>query len=50
MGGVGLFIGPIIGGWFMQLGLALPYLMYAILAIVVLVLIIWLLERDKNRT
>ena len=49
MGGVGLFIGPIIGGWFMGLGLALPYLMYAVLAIVVLVLITWLLERDKNR-
>jgi MFS family permease len=46
MGGVGLFIGPIIGGWFMGIGLALPYLMYAILAIAVLVLIVLLLRRD----
>ena len=46
MGGVGLFVGPIIGGWFMGVGLALPYLMYAILAIVVLVLIVLLLRRE----
>ncbi|MBY8996622.1 MAG: MFS transporter [Candidatus Thorarchaeota archaeon] len=50
MGGVGLFIGPIVGGWVMEIGLKLPYLMYAVLSLVVLVLIVVLLQRDKKQT
>jgi MFS family permease len=49
MGGVGLFLGPIVGGWLMEFGLTLPYLMYAILGAVILVLIIFLLRKDKNQ-
>jgi MFS family permease len=48
MGGVGLFLGPIVGGWLMEFGLTLPYLMYALLGAVILVLIVFLLRRDKN--
>jgi MFS family permease len=48
MGGVGLFIGPIVGGWLMEIELALPYLMWALLGAVILVLIVLLLRRDKN--
>lgn len=49
MGGVGLFAGPIVGGWVMEFGLTLPYLMYAILACMVLVMIVLLLKRDKKQ-
>ncbi|MGY5863108.1 MAG: MFS transporter [Candidatus Thorarchaeota archaeon] len=48
MGGVGLFIGPIVGGWFMEIGLTLPYLMFASLGIVVLLLIMVLLRKDTK--
>ncbi|MFW9800936.1 MAG: MFS transporter, partial [Candidatus Thorarchaeota archaeon] len=48
MGGVGIFLGPIIGGWVMGFGLALPYLLYTVLAVVVLILIVLLLAtREK---
>ncbi|MFW9974274.1 MAG: MFS transporter [Candidatus Thorarchaeota archaeon] len=47
MGGVGLFLGPIIGGWFMEIGLTLPYLMYAVLSVVVLILIVVLLRKQN---
>jgi len=47
MGGVGLFLGPIVGGWLMEIELTLPYLMWALLGIVVLVLIVLLLRRDS---
>ena len=50
MGGVGIFLGPIVGGWIMEQGLALPYLMYAVLSVVVLVLIVLLLQSDKKQT
>jgi MFS family permease len=48
MGGVGLFLGPVVGGWIMEFGLALPYSMYAILSLVILVLMILLLRRDNE--
>jgi MFS family permease len=49
MGGVGLFLGPIVGGWIMEIGLTLPYLMWAVLGLVVLVLIGFFIRKD-NRT
>ncbi|MFX1331180.1 MAG: MFS transporter [Promethearchaeota archaeon] len=48
MGGVGLFLGPIIGGWVTGFGLTFPYLMYAVLAVVILVMMMVLLKRDKT--
>lgn len=48
MGGVGLFLGPIIGGWLTGFGLTFPYLMYAVLAVVILVIMMVLLRRDKT--
>ena len=48
MGGVGLFLGPIVGGWIMEIGLTLPYLMWASLGIVILILITLLLRRDNQ--
>jgi MFS family permease len=48
MGGVGLFLGPIVGGWVMDFGLSLPYLMYAVLAVVILLLMGILLRKDKS--
>ncbi len=50
MGGVGLFIGPIVGGWVMEVDLTLPYLMFALLGVVVFILIFLLLRKDKNLT
>lgn len=48
MGGVGLFLGPIVGGWVTGFGLSLPYLMYGVLAVVILLMMIPLLRRDKT--
>ncbi|MHA2067666.1 MAG: MFS transporter, partial [Candidatus Thorarchaeota archaeon] len=48
MGGVGLFLGPIVGGYVMDLGLSFPYLMYAVLSVVILVFMVILLRRDKT--
>ncbi|MHA2150460.1 MAG: MFS transporter, partial [Candidatus Thorarchaeota archaeon] len=50
MGGVGLFLGPIFGGWVMEIGLTLPYLMFALLGVVVFILIFLLLRKDNNST
>lgn len=47
MGGVGLFLGPIVGGWLDDFGRTLPYLMCAVLSIVVLMGIVPLLRREK---
>ncbi len=49
MGGVGLFLGPIAGGWLMQIGLTLPFLMWSLLGVVILVLIVFLLRRDGKQ-
>ena len=49
MGGVGLFLGPIAGGWVMGIGLTLPYLMWSLLGVVILVLIVFLLRRDGKQ-
>ncbi|TFH02382.1 MAG: MFS transporter [Candidatus Thorarchaeota archaeon] len=48
MGGVGLFLGPIVGGWLNDFNGALPYLMCTIISIIVLVGIIPLLIRERN--
>ncbi len=47
MGGVGLFLGPILGGWLADFQLTLPYLMCTILSVVVIIGIIPLLRREK---
>jgi MFS family permease len=48
MGGVGLFLGPIAGGWFMDIGANLPYLMCTVLSIVVFVLMVPMLRRRRE--
>lgn len=48
MGGVGLFLGPIVGGWLDDFGGALPYLMCLALSIIVLAGIIPLLLKEKR--
>ncbi len=48
MGGVGLFVGPIFGGWLADFSGELPYLMCMILSIVVFLGIIPLLRKDRN--
>ncbi len=48
MGGVGLFLGPIFGGWLDDFSGALPYLMCMVLSIIVLVGIIPLLIKERN--
>ncbi|MFW9980610.1 MAG: MFS transporter [Candidatus Thorarchaeota archaeon] len=48
MGGVGLFLGPIVGGWLDDFGGALPYLMCLVLSIIVLAGIIPLLMKEKR--
>jgi len=50
MGGVGLFLGPIVGGWLVDFNGALPYLMCTILSFIVLVVIIPLLIRERNNS
>jgi MFS family permease len=47
MGGFGLFIGPIVGGWFMDFGATLPYLMCIILSFIVTLLVIPLLKKSE---
>jgi len=49
MGGIGLFIGPIVGGWLDDFGSTLPYLMCAILSIIVLIGIIPLLRKENRK-
>ena len=48
MGGVGLFLGPIVGGWLGDINGKLTYLMCMILSIIVLIGIIPLLRRERN--
>ena len=48
MGGVGLFIGPIFGGWLADFSGELPYLMCMILSIIVFLGIIPLLRKERN--
>ncbi|MHA1576631.1 MAG: MFS transporter [Candidatus Thorarchaeota archaeon] len=50
MGGVGLFVGPILGGWLADFSGELPYLMCMVLSIIVLVGIIPLLRKERNST
>jgi len=48
MGGVGLFIGPIAGGWLMGIGLTLPYLMFTGLSLVALLVMVPLFSRSNK--
>lgn len=48
MGGLGLFLGPILGGWLADFVLTLPYLMCTVLSLIVLIGIIPLLRRDRQ--
>jgi MFS family permease len=48
MGGVGLFIGPILGGWLADVYLTLPYLMCTVLSVIVVVGILPLLQKEKK--
>jgi len=48
MGGVGRFIGPIVGGWRMGFGLTLPFLMYTGLSLVALVIMVPLFSRSNK--
>ena len=48
MGGVGLFVGPIFGGWLADISGNLPYLMCMVLSIIVLLGIIPLLRKERN--
>jgi len=50
MGGVGLFLGPIMGGWLADFNGVLPYLMCTILSFIVFVGIIPLLIRERNNS
>ena len=50
MGGVGLFLGPIVGGWLNDFGSTLPYLMCTILSIIVLIGIIPLLRKENRNS
>jgi MFS family permease len=49
MGGVGLFLGPILGGWLMDFSLGLPYLMCTVLSLAVLIFMILLLRRNNAK-
>ena len=48
MGGVGLAVGPIVGGWMMDINLAYPYLMSAIISVVILVVVSWLFYKSEK--
>ncbi|MHA1290176.1 MAG: MFS transporter, partial [Candidatus Thorarchaeota archaeon] len=50
MGGIGLFLGPIIGGWLGDFSGELTYLMCMVLSIIVLIGIIPLLMKERNAT
>jgi len=50
MGGVGLFLGPIVGGWLADFNGVLPYLMCTILSVIVFIGIIPLLVRERNNS
>ncbi|MHA2379899.1 MAG: MFS transporter [Candidatus Thorarchaeota archaeon] len=48
MGGVGLFLGPIAGGWFMDIMANLPYLMCTVLSVLVFFLMVPMLRRQRR--
>jgi len=50
MGGIGLFLGPIVGGWLDDFGSTLPYLMCTILSIIVFIGIIPLLRKENRKS
>jgi MFS family permease len=50
MGGVGLFLGPIIGGWVMDITPEYPFVLCSVLSVVVLIFMVPLLNRSKKQT
>jgi MFS family permease len=50
MGGVGLFIGPMIGGWVMDIAPEYPFMLCTVLSVVVSIFMIPLLRRSRNQT
>jgi MFS family permease len=49
MGGVGLFLGPMAGGWLMDFSPEYPFVMCAILSVIVLIFMVPLLQRSKRQ-
>jgi MFS family permease len=49
MGGVGLFLGPMVGGWVMDISAGYPFLLCAVLSAIVLIFMVPLLNRSKNK-
>ncbi len=50
MGGVGLFLGPMVGGLVMDVSPEYPFVLCALLSVIVLLLMVPLLRRSKKRT
>jgi MFS family permease len=50
MGGVGLFLGPMVGGLVMDVSPGYPFVLCAVLSVIVLLLIVPLLRRSKKQT
>jgi MFS family permease len=48
MGGVGLFLGPIIGGWVMDFSSGYPFLLCTLLSVIILLFMVPLLHRSKR--
>jgi MFS family permease len=46
MGGIGLTVGPIIGGWVMGFNLVFPFLMCTIISFIILILTGWLFSKS----
>jgi len=49
MGGVGLFLGPMVGGWVMDISPGYPFLLCAVLSVIVLIFVVPLLYRSKRK-
>jgi MFS family permease len=50
MGGVGLFLGPMVGGWVMDFSPEYPFVMCVVLSVLVLLFMVPLLQRSKRQT
>jgi MFS family permease len=49
MGGIGLFIGPMVGGWVMDISPEYPFLLCTLISVIVLLLMVPLLQRSKRK-
>lgn len=49
MGGVGLFLGPMVGGWVMDFSPEYPFVLCAVLSVIVVLLVVPLLQRSKKQ-